>query len=89
MPFPASIALAVLKAKTEITENNKDDTYHNKYDYNYDFRIKFINNCYLIWSLKVYFCNYLLIAQIDKKKLFVTGEYYTISYKNKVYFRFG
>ena len=36
MPFPASIALAVLKAKTEITENNKDDTDNTRYDYNYD-----------------------------------------------------
>ena len=34
MPFPASIALAVLKARTEITENNKDDSDNNAYAYN-------------------------------------------------------
>ena len=26
MPFPASIALQVLKVRTKITENNKDDS---------------------------------------------------------------
>ena len=36
MPFPASIALAVLKVRTKITENNKNDSdqYNDKYDNN-------------------------------------------------------
>ena len=36
MPFPASIALAVLKVRTKITENNKNDSdqCNDKYDNN-------------------------------------------------------
>ena len=36
MPFPASIALAVLKVRIKITENNKNDSdqYNDKYDNN-------------------------------------------------------
>ena len=34
MPFPASIALAVLKYRIKITENNKDDDDDNENDEN-------------------------------------------------------
>ena len=41
MPFPASIALAVLKVRTKITENNKDDS--DKYNDNaYDNNVGWI-----------------------------------------------
>ena len=47
MPFPASIALAVLKVRTKITENNKNDSdeYNDKYDNNNN-----DNNVYMINS---------------------------------------